>query len=118
MPRIRTLKPSFWSDDTVADLSRDARLLLVGLISMADDHGRFLASPAAVAGYVFPHDEIPPASIKRWLAEIEKKAPNIIAFYAIDGRRYGWFRRYHQHQKISHKQASALPPAPGEETLL
>lgn len=118
MPRIRTLKPSIWSDDTFADLSRDSRLLLLGLISMADDAGRFVASTAAVAGYVFPHDEISPAMIKRWLAEIEKKAANTITFYAIDGRRYGSFRNYRKHQVINKAQASSLPPPPGEETLL
>lgn len=117
MPRIRTIKPSIWSDDTFADLTRDARLLIIGLISMADDAGRFVASTAAIAGYVFPHDELAPATIKRWLAEIEKKAPNMIKFYGVDGRRYGWFRHY-DHQKISHPQPSTLPPPPGQETLL
>lgn len=119
MARIRTLKPSLWSDDTFADLTRDSRLLLIGLISMADDSGRFVASTAAVAGYVFPHDELPPTTVKKWLAEIEKKASNTVTFYDIDGRRYGWFRNYaSKHQKISHPQPSALPPCPGEETLV
>jgi hypothetical protein len=59
MARIRTIKPSFWGSPTVAKLSRDARLLAVGLISMADDDGRFLCSTAAVNGYVFPNDDLP-----------------------------------------------------------
>lgn len=117
MARIRTIKPSLWSDDSFADLSRDARLLVIGLISMADDSGRFVASAAAVAGYVYPHDELAPATVKKWLSEIEKKAPNMVLFYDIDGRRYGWFVKYADHQKISHSQRSALPPPPGEETL-
>lgn len=118
MPRIRTIKPSIWSDDTFADLSHEARLLLLGLISMADDDGRFVASPAAVAGYIYPHDEVAPSSVKRWLAEIEKKAPNIVTLYGLDGRRYGAFRKWRSHQVINKRTASTLPPPPGEETLL
>lgn len=119
MARIRTIKPTIWSDDSFADLSRDARLLVIGLISMADDSGRFVASSAAVAGYVYPHDELAPATVKKWLSEIEKKAPNMVLFYDIDGRRYGWFRNFStKHQRIDRPQKSSLPPCPGEETLL
>jgi predicted DNA-binding ribbon-helix-helix protein len=42
----RPLKTAFWDDDKVCHLSRDARLTLAGLITkMADDEGRFIASP-------------------------------------------------------------------------
>ena len=41
--RIRTIKPSFWGSPTIAPLSRDARLVAIGLMSYADDDGRFLA---------------------------------------------------------------------------
>lgn len=34
-PRIRTLKPECWQDEKIGQLSRDARLLFVGLITMA-----------------------------------------------------------------------------------
>ncbi len=118
MPRIRTIKPSLWADDSFADLSRDARLLVIGLISMADDSGRFVASTAAIAGYVFPHDELAPALVRKWLTEIEKKAPAMITFYDIDGRKYGAFRNYNTHQKISHPQKSSLPPPHGQEAML
>ena len=44
MPRIRTLKPSFWSSPEAAAMTRDARLLTIGLMSFADDDGRFIAT--------------------------------------------------------------------------
>ena len=56
MARIRTIKPSFWGSPTIAPLSRDARLLAIGLMSYADDDGRFLAATNALNGYVFPND--------------------------------------------------------------
>lgn len=116
MPRIRSLKPSFWGDDDVARLSRDARLLLIGLISMADDDGRFLGSVSAITGYIYPHDELPPAKVKSWLAEIEQKAIKTVRFYEVDGFRYGCFPKYRSHQVINKPQPSPLPPPPSNGT--
>ena len=113
MARIRTIKPSFWGDDDVNKLSRDARLLLVGLISFADDDGRFIATPQAVAGYVFPHDDIPSNKIRKWLAEIASTAT--LRLYSVDGRQYGVLPKYREHQRISHPQASPLPAPDAEE---
>ena len=110
MARIRTLKPSFWGDEKVADLSMSARLLLIGLISSADDEGRFLASHSAVVGYVFPHDTIPPARLKAWMDEVQ--ASGIIQLYRVGQREYGVFPKWASHQKINRPQASSLPSPP------
>ena len=112
MPRIRTVKPSFWSDEAVANLSRDARLLLLGLISFADDDGRFLASVTAINGYVYPHDDIPPARIRRWLNEIEQAG--IVHLYTANAHQYGVLPNYRRHQRISHPQVSTFPPPNGQ----
>lgn len=108
MARIRTIKPSFWSDEKVARLTKDARLLALGLISMSDDHGRFVASPNAIKGYVYPHDDIKPASLARWMKELE--SVGFVHFYDADNLRYGCFLKWKSHQRISHPQASAFPP--------
>lgn len=112
MARIRTIKPSFWGDDDVCKLSRDARLLLVGLISLADDDGRFIATPQAILGHVFPHDDIPTTKFKAWLAEIA--ATPTLVLYAVEGRQYGVLPNYRKHQRISHPQPSPLPAPPLE----
>lgn len=110
MARIRTIKPSFWSDEAVSDLSRDARLVLIGLISSADDEGRFLASLSAISGYLFPHDDISPTKLRRWLDEIE--GTGIVRFYSVNRREYGCFPNWKKHQRISKPQKSALPDPP------
>lgn len=112
MARIRTIKPTFWGDEAVAELSRDARLLLIGLISAADDEGRFLASPAAIKGYVFPHDAISERTLQKWLTEIAEA--EIVMFYMVGKRMYGCFPKYRKHQRISHPQPSPLPDPPLE----
>jgi len=110
MARIRTIKPSFWGDEAVADLTRDARLLLIGLISSADDEGRFLASLSAISGYVFPHDDIAPTKLRRWLDEIERAG--IVRFYSVSRREYGAFPNWDKHQVINRPQRSNLPEPP------
>ena len=119
MARIRTVKPSFWA--SMGHFSRDARLLALGLISLADDDGRFIATPTAVLGYVFPLDEnITPAQVRKWLRELEQPKPGdttpLVITYSHNGSRYGFFPKYRTHQRISHPQASPLP-APPEEAL-
>lgn len=111
MARIRTVKPTFWSDLSVAHLRRDARLMLVGLISFADDEGRFLASPSAIAGYVFPHDELPLTTIRRWRDEVAKSG--VIGIYAVDGCEYGYFPKWDKHQRVNRPSPSIYPPPPG-----
>ena len=112
MARIRTIKPSFWGDEKVSELSRDARLLFIGLMSFADDDGRFLASHQAIAGYVFPNDDdVTVAKLAKWLAEIESHG--MIVLYNGGRLKYGAFPRWSKHQKISHPQPSSLPSPPG-----
>ena len=107
MPRIRTIKPDFWSDPDVCALSRDARLLVVGLFSFADDDGRFIASPNAINGYVFPFDELPIAKIRKWLSEAADR--DLVYLYRSDGLEYGCMPKWHRHQVINRYTPSKLP---------
>jgi hypothetical protein len=111
MARIRTIKPTFWGDDKVSELSRDARFLMIGLISMADDSGRFLASPAAVMGFVYPNDDdVTPVKVRRWMDEIAGQG--IIRLYNGGRVHYGAFPKWRNHQKINRPQKSTLPAPP------
>jgi hypothetical protein len=107
MARIRTLKPSIWGSRSIAVLSRDARLLVVGLISFADDDGRFLGSTAAINGFVFPNDELPPAKVRKWLQEVI--ATGLVHEYEVEGIRYGVFPTWHANQVINRYTPSTLP---------
>ena len=110
MARIRTVKPQFWGDDKVSQLSRDARLLFLGIVSMADDQGRFLASAASIAGFVFPNDDIPPKKLANWLEELTRLG--LVVVYNGGRVKYGAIPKWRRHQRISHPQSSPLPPPP------
>lgn len=110
MARIRSLKPTFWTDLDVAGLSRDARLLTIGLISHADDAGRFIATATAISGTVFPHDELAAPVVRRWRDAVAETG--IIEIYAVDGREYGHFPNWKKHQKIYKPSPSTFPSPP------
>ena len=108
MARIRTIKPTFWTSPTTARLSREARLLLLGLISNADDDGRFPASVPAILGAVYPYDEdVTPAKLTKWLRELEQV--RIVHLYRDGVVRYGVMPTWHEHQVINRHTPSALP---------
>lgn len=115
MARIRTLKPTFWGDEKVARLALEERLLFVGLVSMADDDGRFLASATAVGGFVFPNDELSPARIGKWLKRLD--GLRLVHLYEVNGVKYGVLPNFDRHQVINRRSRSTLP-APPQETLL
>jgi len=114
-PRIRTVKPEMRQDERYARLSYPARELFNGLITMADDEGRFRAMTGAILGHVFPYDEDAPRKLREWVAEI--KVSGMIVFYVDDGVPYGAFRHWAKHQRINRPRASELPPPPDPDVV-
>jgi hypothetical protein len=110
MARIRTLKPGAWQDERVGDLSHGARLLWIGLITMADDEGRLRELPTAINGHVFPHDNIANAKLVRWLVEIEETG--MIVRYEAAGKRYIDLPNWRAHQRVDRPSPSELPAPP------
>lgn len=109
-PRIRSIKPETWQDERVHRLSREARLLLVVLITMADDEGRVAASPVMILGHGYPYDEDAPRKLPKWLAELEHE--RVVLRYTHDRKPYIAFRNWRRHQKINRATDSQLPAPP------
>lgn len=113
MPRIRTLKPETWGHAKVSRVSRDARLLFIGLVSTADDAGRLLGSPKTIAGNVFPNDDdVGPSEVAEWLDELERVG--LAERYEVEGVRYVVLPGFTEHQKISKPTPSRLPEPPAK----
>ncbi|MGL5912088.1 MAG: hypothetical protein ACRCZP_18940 [Phycicoccus sp.] len=111
MPRIRTIKPEFWSSpDTAACDDPWARLLYVAMWSWADDNGRGTANPKELAGFAFPNDEkIEPGDVRRMLGGIRRAFG--VDFYKIGGRLYYSIPSWEKHQKID-KRGQGKHPGP------
>ena len=106
-PRIRTLKPEIWEDEAVGRLGAWERLLYIGLITMADDEGRLRALPAAIAGHVFPYDDLAPKKIREWLDAID--VSGLVQLYHDGGTDYVQIKGWTCHQKINRPTPSTLP---------
>lgn len=111
-PRIRTIKPEMWADEKVGQLSRDARLLFVALITMADDAGRLRCLHAAILGHAFPYDSDAARKLDGWLNELG--ACGLVEFYTHGGVLYASLPRFVKHQVINKSKDSTLPVPPRE----
>lgn len=105
MARIRTIKPDFWTDEKVVELSAFARLLFIGLWNFADDEGRMVYSPKSIKMKIFPADSL---DISELFGEIHRE--NMITIYVVDGVEYLQVNKFSEHQKIDKRSASKLPP--------
>jgi hypothetical protein len=110
MARIRSIKPSIWTDEKFIALSVNARLLVIGMISHADDEGRLFASTAKLAGDIFPADDLKPAAIRQWRDEAHDIG--FLVVYQVRGVEYAYFPNWSKHQRISKPQPSILPAPP------
>jgi len=112
MARIRTIKPEFWTDEKLSHVSRDARLLFIGLLTYADDMGRLHYSPVRLKNQIFPADNITDEAIDRWTEELAET--ELIRLYKAGShsQRYLWIPGFLRHQKIDRPGHSDLPAHP------
>ena len=95
MPKIRGVKPDYWTDDDIVELSIPARLLFIGLWNYACDNGHLQDKPRQIKIRVMPGDDV---SVPELLRELEEKerirrvdgwitVPNLAKHQKVD-RRY------------------------------
>ena len=112
--RIRTVKPDFFFDEELTQLSHATRLLFIGMWGLADRDGRMEDRPAYIRASVFPYEA--DFDIESSLTSL---SPKFIERYEVEGRRFIWIRKFREHQRITGKEfetVSRFPPAPGETT--
>ncbi len=106
--RIRTIKPEFWVSENVGKLSRDARLLFIGLWSFADDSGRGRGALAAITGALFPYDADAIKRVDSWFCELERMGM-ARRYKGEDGSTYYDIPNWLKHQKIERPSRSRFP---------
>lgn len=116
MPRIRTIKPEFWSSPSIKGMDPWARLLFIAMWNWADDYGRGRANVRELASFAFPWDDDPVApdtkEIPRLLTEISSRCG--VVFYEVSGRRYYAIPTWDEHQRTERRAVSRLP-APDQQ---
>lgn len=106
MPRIRTIKPDFFSNEQLGQLSAEARLLFIGLWTLADREGRLEDRPIRIKAQLFPYDSWPVDGLLDSLHDAE-----LISRYEAEGKKCIQITNFVKHQYTHPKENSfGLPP--------
>lgn len=106
MPRIRTIKPEFWTAGQVLECSTNARLLFIGLWNFCDDAGRHPWRLRQIKAQIFPADDFSEDDIQRMLDELSSNG--LIVPYEVEEQRYFQVTGWH-HQRIDRPQKPKYP---------
>lgn len=102
------IDPSIWQSEDFSKLSTLAKLVFIGLFSLADDEGRGRCNPVYLKSTLFPYDEsIRSADIDKTLSEISSNMS--VIFYSCDGSNYYSLYNWNTWQKIDKPSESKIP---------
>lgn len=107
MARARNIKPSFFTNDDLAEIDPLGRILFVGMWTIADFKGDLEWRPKRVKAQILPYDD----------CDIEKLAINLdksgfIRFYSVQGLGYVNIPNFSKHQnphKNERDKGSEIP---------
>lgn len=112
MPRIRSLKIGFFTNELLCELSPWHRLLFAGLWLLADREGRLEDRPRRIKATLFPYDEM---DVDRLLTELAEKG-FVVRYTAdgagADGARYLAIPTFAEHQRPKTDEYPSAYPAP------
>lgn len=106
MSRSRTIKPSFFNNDDLAECSPLARLLFIGLWTIADRAGRIEDRPKRIKAEILPFDD---CNVDDLLTEL--KTRGFIIRYEAEGRRCIEVLNFVKHQRPHPKEPESELPA-------
>lgn len=108
MARKRMIDPNIWQSEDFSKLSTLAKLVFIGLFSLADDEGRGRCNPIYLKSSLFPYEEdIRSTDIDKTLSEISSNMS--VIFYSCDGSSYYSLLSWNTFQKIDRPSESKIP---------
>lgn len=111
MARIRTIKPEFFTSETIQKLPFGARLTFIGVWTSADDEGRAHDNAKLMKASVWPLDaRVSPQRVDRWLQDLADLG--LVQRYCVEGKRFLQVNAWLEHQKINRPTPSKFPPPP------
>ncbi|MGA4840522.1 hypothetical protein [Streptomyces sp. G45] len=115
MARIRTIKPEAFTSESLAQVSISAERTFFGLLTQADDHGRFRDQAAVIAGALWAlRPEHGPLAVEDDLTQLAG-AGLICRYEGDDGKNYLHIVTWAKHQKINRPSGSRCPACPHHE---
>jgi hypothetical protein len=111
MARARNIKPGFFINEDLCELSPLARLLFVGLWCIADREGRLEDRPKRIKIAVLPADD---CDVEALLAQLA--ARNFVIRYAGETCNLIQISKWDKHQRPHHTERGSTLPGPTPET--
>jgi hypothetical protein len=96
MPRIRSIKPEFWTDGAIIALPYEARLFYIGMWNFACDRGHLSDDPLGLKLKILPADIVDGAVLLDALVS----AGRVERVALPDGRGFLSIPRFNDHQRI------------------
>lgn len=93
MARARNIKPKFFQNDELGELNPLARLLFIGLWTVADFKGCLEYRPKRLKTQILPYDE---CSIEELASALDKSG--FITIYSVLGQQYIKILKFKEHQ--------------------
>lgn len=113
MARARNIKPGFFTNEDLVELTFATRLLFAGLWTLADREGRLEDRPKKIKIGVFPADDV---NVDAMLQELHDA--KFVQRYEVNGVRYVKITNWYKHQNPHHtEKPSVIPDANGEITV-
>lgn len=107
MARARNIKPGFFSNDKLAELSPLTRILFAGLWTIADRSGRLEDRPKKIKAEVLPYDN---CNTDKMLDDLH--ASGFVIRYEIKGIKYIQVVSFERHQNPHKNEVASSIPAP------
>jgi hypothetical protein len=107
MARARNIKPSFFTNDTLAECEPLARLLFVGLWTIADRSGRLEDRPKKIKAEVLPYDN---CDCEKLLSKLHNLG--FILRYKVQNVSYIQIINFEKHQNPHIKESASTIPEP------
>jgi len=92
------LHTDLWENIQFCNLSDRGKLVYIGLITLADDEGRFRANPQLLCSKLFPMGEMRASEMTKHLISIKKC--NLVTIWEVNGERYGCHPKWEKYQKL------------------
>ena len=99
MARNRVIKPKFWDDAKIGRLTRDARLLYIGLWNFSDDIGVVIGNSIWLKSKIFPYDQIQIQQFEKWMNELVING--FVCLLSYKGERFIYLPNFTRHQVIN-----------------
>ena len=109
MARARNIKPGFFKNDELAELSPLTRLLFIGLWCIADREGRLEDRVKRIKAEVLPYDECDVDKLRNQL-----HTAGFVIRYTVGDQGYIQVVNFKKHQNPHMKEQASEIPAPDE----